>query len=149
VAKFVDRTGTEWHLSIDYGLIKKCRTAAGVDLGKILSDLPKLGSFLESPDELIATFLILCGEQIIAAKLSQDDFESRFDGPTLEAARVALVEAIANFTRPPKIATAIAASLKKVTEANNELAEKRLTVATEEAVRTLSGSAMNSPASAA
>lgn len=150
MSRFTDRHGREWNLSLDLGLITKVRKALDVHLGKIFTDEKKLLELLyDDIDRLGQVLFMLVEDKAAAEKIDGDQFATGFDGPTLTRAREALVDAIANFSQPPKLAESMTASLRKVMGANEDLTAKRIELATEAMIQTLKKSDTNSAASAA
>lgn len=103
MAKFKDKKGREWTLEFDVGLLEVIKRETGIEFD----------SFTESPEsqEKFATMLlgghgrklvevlwVLCEEQATAIDVKPEDFGRLFTGPVLEAAQVALLEALADFS---------------------------------------------------
>lgn len=142
-ATFKDSTGKEWPVEITVGRLKRVRTSTGVELGKILTDQAKLNSLLyEDAESFVNVLYILTG-----ADIDPETYCDRFNAETLEAARIALVEAVANFTQPPAISKVFAENWRAMMDAKMEAVAVK--VKTELDRLTLSEPAMNSPASSA
>lgn len=96
MAKFKDSDGREWALSLNVGLVAKLRTDAGFELGKSMN--AQIGETLFGDPEKIAKVLwVLVETQAENRGTSPESFIFALDGPTLESASTALIEAIIDF----------------------------------------------------
>lgn len=110
MAKFTDRKGREWDLSLDLAIVRRVEKETGINLGiadeslfrTLAADLFALGGLLYS----------ILKPQIEARKLSEDDFAAGLAGEALESAACALVEAMTDFFPPKKAAVMKAATAK-------------------------------------
>jgi hypothetical protein len=127
---FTDKTGQTWSLEMTLGDVTRCRKAAGVNLGKGITELGALAELIDDPDRFLSVVLVLTEGQRKAAGLkTQEEFEDRFDGPTLQAARVALTESVTNFYHPPKTAAEMTAALRMAWTAGDELTAAKIAAA--------------------
>ena len=93
-AKFKDRLGREWELCLTVADLKTLREV-GFDLSKATGSADGLVELLfGDPERLVAACCILAHTP---DSVSGDDFAAGFDGPTLEAAGLAVVEAVVDF----------------------------------------------------
>lgn len=146
---FKDKTGHEWSLELTLGTVTRCRKVAKADLGRGMTKLSELAELIDDPDRFIACLLVITQEQRDKAGLaSQEEFEDRFDGPALQAARAALMEAVTNFYHPPKSAAEMTATLRKTWTAGDELIAAKIRTASE-TVSTSNDSVTNSAGPAA
>lgn len=149
MAKFADKAGREWDVSLDLGIVTAIRKACGIDLGAILGDQKRLVHlFYEDLNSLGVVLFTLVESQAEERKIDGDGFARALDGPSLNRAREALAEAIANFSQPPKTADAMTDGIKKLLTAVDERAAAMTTAAITDAL-TSNGSGTNSAASAA
>jgi hypothetical protein len=89
-----------------------------------------LAELIDDPDRFLSVVLVLTEGQRKAAGLkTQEEFEDRFDGPTLQAARVALTESVTNFYHPPKTAAEMTAALRMAWTAGDELTAAKIAAA--------------------
>lgn len=103
MSTFNDATGERWAIEITVAEIKQLRTLLGVDLLAIMDDqghlLKRLGS---DPVLLVDVISVLLTEQITKRGLDERSFAARLVGEGLSSAMDALMDAIANFTPPPR-----------------------------------------------
>ena len=133
MATFKDCLGREYTVSITVGKLKPLREM-GLEIGKIATAGESLGTLLfGDPEKLVGALYLLTD-----AKVDRDDFDAGFDGPTMESAGEAILEAVCDFY--PR--SAVAARMKgRVKAALLEMDTAIL------AKMESSGSAGNSPAS--
>lgn len=144
MATFADKDGTAWSVALTVGDLEDCKEA-GADLRPVLRDETKLINLLfHEPDTLVRVMWVLCHRQAEADGVEPEQFARLFDGPTLERASVALVEAVIDFFPRSKVAATLRANLHKLLAKMDadmsRAAEKRVD-------EILSGSATSSPAS--
>lgn len=126
-AKFTDRFKREWDLTLDLGTLTTVRESIGLELGKILMDHDRLHELLYGDvGKLGSTLFTILADQSKERGIDGTAFAKGFDGPTLEAARSALVYAIANFSHPQTIADEITESLRKILQAKIENAKTKI-----------------------
>ena len=127
---FKDKTGQTWSLELTLGDVSRCRKAANVNLGKGITELGALAELSDDPDRFLSVVLILTeGQRKAAEKKTQEEFEDRFDGPTLQAARVALTESVTNFYHPPKTAGEMTKALRTAWATGDELTAAKIAAA--------------------
>lgn len=105
MATFVDKAGRTWAVELTLGTLGDARRA-GIELGKLLASESELLTLLYGDDlERLGRLLwVLCEKQAVAANLDPDAFAALFDAATLDAARLAIVGAIADFSPSRKTA---------------------------------------------
>lgn len=114
MAVFTDRNKHQLTVNLTVGAIRKVRSETGIDLGSSLTDEKALASLMfGSPDRLVSILYVLTG-----STADPDEFADAFDGPTLERATDALLQAIADFFPRSRIAAAIR---EKMSEMLNEM----------------------------
>lgn len=119
--KFSDLKGREYFPHLDFAKLRKIRDI-GIDLGNV-EQFGKSWAIVLS-DDLKALEVVWL--TVRRDDCDQDEFLSAMDGDTLEAARLALGEAIANFTSPLKRGTireSMAAVMKAYQQAIDEAEE--------------------------
>ncbi|MEM9658880.1 MAG: hypothetical protein AAF961_11010 [Planctomycetota bacterium] len=94
--KFTDNQGDEWSVWVDTRDAKRVRKLVGVDLL-----LPDLNAMIETlagdPIALVDSLYVICQEQCQQREISDEEFGRRLVGDAIDAATVALLEALADF----------------------------------------------------
>jgi len=101
-ASFKDDLGREWVLRIDDSLARSIREAVGVNLYNPEEQAKALQRMADEPGMLVDVVFLICERQCQHRKISDEEFGRGFTGDTFQAAATALVEAIVNFTPPPR-----------------------------------------------
>lgn len=97
-AKFTDAKGREWSLTITVGDLKTLR-GWDFDPAKLATAFEGLGTYLFGEAEKVVRVCHLLAR--VPAEMDADDFAGGFDGPTLEAAGIAIIEATRIFSLAP------------------------------------------------
>lgn len=122
---FNDRTGDLWSLALDYETIHRIKTELDLNLLAVVEDDAKLLERLANDEVLLVDVIsVAVSPQIQARNLSSAEFAKRLDGKVLDQAIGALIEGIANFSRPRK-----GAMLRKIwakIQAAEDLAETKV-----------------------
>jgi hypothetical protein len=127
VASFKTKDGKAWTLALDLELADEILATTNIDLldvNRLESTLADLAC-VTSPRRLVDDFLWpLVREQ--AGKVGADlaAFRKGIDGPALEAATNALVEAVADFFPSPAVRRVILAGVKVIAEQKLEAMRK-------------------------
>lgn len=154
VKTFKDKTGREWSIDLSFGLWRRIKAEAGVDLldvampdGKSLEQLSRL--------EVLAEVLWLyVAEQAGAAGITREEFWDALSGEAVHAGVFAIVKDLEDFSRSPSFA-ALRVSME---EAANRTAELCAAMSAEqgkarqlarETMSTLIGMPASAPASSA
>ncbi len=145
MAKFSDKKGHEWQLTLDVGLVQEVKDETGVNLSIVAKDLSWIDALFEDGGRLVSVLHVLLSEQIQALNLSPKDFAKRFDGPTLEKAGEALLHAVCDFFPRSRIAQALRANISKAMAT----AEDKVIAKMGETALTALNSATSSPESSA
>lgn len=96
MAKFVDSLGREWIVDVTVDKIKKVRKALDIDLADASGEVVHQ---LSEDIVLMADALwLLCEDQAIVKKITDEEFGRGLVGDPLDAAAGALVEAISDFS---------------------------------------------------
>lgn len=154
VKTFNDKTGREWSIDLSFGLWRKIKAEAGVDLldvampdGKSLEQLARL--------EVLAEVLWhYCAEQAAAAGITKEQFWDALDGPAIHAGVLAIVKDLEDFSRSPSFA-ALAVSMEEAATRTAELCAAMQAEAGEarqiarQTMSTLIGMPASAPASSA
>lgn len=94
MASFVDAEKRTWNFKINYASASRVREKVGVDLLSVGEELfAKLGD----PIKLIDTLWILCEPEAKETGITEDQFVTRFDGDTVEAAVSGLIQGLCDF----------------------------------------------------
>lgn len=108
MASFDDKAGRVWTLAIDVGAMRRARAALGINLADclVLGDAPEQDERLmvrlaRDPVLLVDLLYVLCQGQCRDRNLDDEAFAGVFDGPSIEAAAAALVEALNDFFQNP------------------------------------------------
>ncbi|MBX3397486.1 MAG: hypothetical protein KF873_01985 [Gemmataceae bacterium] len=127
MAQYVDKAGETWTVDLDFGLIKQIQKETGVDFaaamdgrGAGLSEL----LFAQDPGRLVAVLYVVCEAE--NKGLSPEEWARRFNGPAIEAASEALIEAVADFFPRSRVGRAIKERLPKAMAAMDERAIREL-----------------------
>lgn len=111
----MDYTGHEWRLLVTYGSAKRVKEETGVNLALAGAGATEwVDALFTDPGKLVGVLWELCAEQARAANVTAEQFGERFDGPTLDGAGNALMEAVADFFPRSRIAQAIREKLPQV-----------------------------------
>ena len=100
---FTDSSGRQWTVRITFGSFTKLK-AVGLDLHAIAKDESAGGLvqlFASQPWELASALWLLCEKQANELGITEEQFAELLDGPTVDGARFALVDAALFFIRPP------------------------------------------------
>lgn len=147
MARFKDTEGREWVLTLDVQLIKDVAQRSGVRIHKLLADDAKgLQELLSDPIAFVDTLYLIVEDQAKAKGLTPEDFGRGLAGDPLEAAAVAFMEALADFSpsRQRKLIQSLMAKGNEVADKVIELARKKIDALDP---ATLFSSPMNSPGS--
>ena len=142
--RFTDHTGQEWTLHLTYGAAMAVQRETKINLAVTSRSAEWVELLFGDPGQLVGVLWVLCEDQAKTLGISPEQFGHRFDGPTLEAAGVALANAIASFFPRSRIAEAIRTGLPKVLEEADRKAVEKIN----ESLTTVSNSVASSPASA-
>ena len=114
MSKFRDAEGREWKLSLTVGMVTRLRTDAGFELGKA-SSADRLGEMLFANPETVARVLwVMIERQAEPLGVTPEAFADGLDGPTIEAASTAILEAIIDFFHRAQPAAAMKNKLPEV-----------------------------------
>jgi len=103
--RFQDATGTDWHVELTIGELRRVREQLGLDLGKPTEVATNYGdgntpllTVLHYDLSLIGDMLsVVLEPQLAEHNIDGEALAKRLDGTTLRAARDALLDAIADF----------------------------------------------------
>lgn len=97
MAVFRDSYGHEWSLRFTVGILSQLR-AVGFDLAALTKESDRWVEVLfAEPLTLARALWVLCRDEAKAGGISEDAFLAGLDGPTLDAAGDAMIEAIVDF----------------------------------------------------
>lgn len=100
---FEDTKGNRWSLELDYETVTRVRKELGVNLLQAIdSDKPFLSELANDEILLIDVLSVCLTPQIRERNLDAEGFARLLNGAVLEDAIGAMVEGIANFSRPQK-----------------------------------------------
>lgn len=108
MAKFTDKCGREWVVSLDVRGFEDVRSGAGIDLQQVVDELTRfdgqgeqLGALMGDPVRLVKVLWVLCADQAQnkAPAVAPEEFGRGFGGDALEDAADALLEELVSFTR--------------------------------------------------
>lgn len=99
MATFTDNAGDEWRVAFTFGLLDRIKAEAGFDLAAAMEDHEKLAGLLFKGlgRPLVEALYVACADQVEERGLTPEDWAHRFDGPAVERATVAVLEAVADF----------------------------------------------------
>lgn len=98
---FKDRNGREWKLSLTVGDLPALREM-NFDHNALATGNGLAALMFNEPEKLVTLCHLLAHEQ--TKGVTAEEFAAGFDGPALEAAGFAVLEACVSFTRPSGIA---------------------------------------------
>lgn len=119
MSKFADCLGREWSLNLTVGALADVRRSTDCDLGKALKDEGALVELLFSDPVRLVEVLwvlvrsqaegatVLCGPDQGKPPADAEGFARGFDGPTLERAAEALLDAVADFFPRSRVGRAL------------------------------------------
>lgn len=116
-SSFTDCKGRAWKLTLTMGSVAAVKRETNVNLALASKTADWVDVLFGEPERLVSILWILCEEQAKGAGIEAEEFGYGFDGPTLEAAGMALATAIADFFPRSRIAQAIREGLPKVMDA--------------------------------
>lgn len=104
MSRYKDKLDREWSIDLDFGLVEEVRKRHDLDL----IDLAGIGrafvAFAYSDLRLMGELLYtLCEDQVKAKGLTPEEFGKGHNGATLERAKLALEEAISDFSPSPEM----------------------------------------------
>jgi len=124
---FTDARGRTWPVQITVGTLRRGK-ALGVDLAGAVGPKGDFAKLFADPEAFVSLLLLLLGAELKAAGLGEDEFLEAVDGPTIERATLAFLEAVADFTRP-SLAKAMTCRLREVVAAETAAAEAAILAA--------------------
>lgn len=95
MARFTDNEGRDWIVRVDVGTVKRVRAALDIDLADLTGETAERLS--EDAVALVDTLYLVCRDQAVERKLSDEDFGRGLIGDPIDDAVAALLEAIADF----------------------------------------------------
>ncbi len=121
---FNDTSGRQWDVSLTVGAIKRVREALGLSLADLSEQT--LASLIDDPSLIADVCWHIC--KPAAGSVTEEQFYAGLDGPTVDAASSALLEAVVNFCRSPRrpLVQKILDKLRRVEAAAASVIEKRL-----------------------
>lgn len=106
---FKDKLGRQWICRVDIAAIRRVRALCNVDLANSIIvhpdgsvDTDVLQRLSEDPCLLVDSIFAVCKEQADKQGVTDTQFAEAFDGDTIEAATVALLEGVIEFFPLPK-----------------------------------------------
>lgn len=130
-SRFTDETGREWKLRLTVGAVADVKRETGVNLALTAKDNDWVELlFGEDRGRFVSVLWVLCDEQATAINVGPEDFAHLFDAATLEAAGVALANAIVDFFPRSRIAAAIRERLPALLEEADRKAVEAIKKAT-------------------
>lgn len=129
MASFKGKDGKEWLIELNYGLVLDAKNKAGVPLGELLdpSNRERLsqlvfGASQESLESLGKLLWHLVEKQAVAAGVAADEFAYSLNWESIEGARVAVAEAIADFRQGRETGRAVRESLPAMIRKADQMA---------------------------
>ena len=99
MATFNDTKDTTWGIDLTVGSLSRVKKQMGIDLLR-LDDEQTLKRLMYDPMALAGVLWVLLEEQARGRDLDEEGFAGRLDGDTIVSATDAMLEAIADFSRP-------------------------------------------------
>lgn len=127
VARFVDVKGEGWPLVISVAHVEDVEAATGVNLEAAVLDIEVLTrDVFGSPRKFAAVLWHLVRAEAEGRGLDARGFKERLDGPTIERATEAMLEAVVDFSHRSKAAAAIKGRLREGLDRVDETALRRI-----------------------
>lgn len=98
-ASFTDRAGNEWTLAFTIGNARSIKQKLKLDFANVWDGVA-LKAIGTDQDKLVSVLWMLCQEQASERSLTEEKFLDLFTGSVIEAAGLALEEAIVLFCQP-------------------------------------------------
>jgi len=117
VKSFKDSRGIEWKVAINVNSIARARDGVKFDLLSVMEDKNAIVRLSTDPMLLVGVLYDICQPQAETANISPEDFgEHLGDGDVIDAATTALLESLADFSRPHQRRAMMAAleTLRKI-----------------------------------
>lgn len=102
MAKFTDSAGREWIVSVTVGAIKRAREYADFDLLAATEKPALMEKLASDPCLLVNVIYAVCQRQAETAGVTDEQFGEALVGDFIEAASVALLQALTDFFPGPK-----------------------------------------------
>lgn len=137
MSRFADKNGTDWIVEITVTTVAQCRSELEVDLldTESTKESPSLLVRLyQDPVVLVNVLYIVCRQQAEERSVSDAAFGRLFDGPSVERATDAIMEALVNFTPNPRQRARAQRELNQIRAGMDRMQDVADKVATEEAV---------------
>lgn len=147
--KFKDAKDREWDLALNVGLLGKLRKEAGFDLGKNTTAERLSETLFADPEMIVRVLWVLCESQAEKTGVSPEEFGYGFDGPSINSAITAFIEAIIDFFHRPAAATAMKAKLPQMMGSFDQKVQTIGLAAMDQAISILNDSAGVLPESSA
>jgi len=148
VAKFMDRSGNEWVLELTVGDLTRARVHAEVNFGTVLTNMAELDGLLYGDLEKFGRLIwTLVEKQAEKIGLTPEQFADGFDKSTIDAARLAVMDAIADFTQPLETAAEKKAAIRGLMKAADRAMAAKIKAAASEMWNGTAGNSLASPES--
>lgn len=132
---FIDSLNRSWTIEINYLSVRQLRSALNVDLMSVVEKDSDLLLRLANDEILLVDVIsVLLSDQIKSRGLDESQFASGMLGAGLQSAVDALIEGIADFSRPQKGAV-IRRTWQAISEAQTRASTRIVAAATSETVR--------------
>lgn len=120
MAAFKDTAGNEWRLVLTVGSVADVLRDTGVNLALTAKGATWVEAIFGADGKLASVLWVLCERQAKERGVEPDAFPYLLDGGTLEAAGMALADAVADFFPRSRIAKALRVKLAQaMTEADD------------------------------
>ena len=138
MASFKDKAGREWVIDITKGDVRRL-TKLGIPFGELLGDFKRLANeVLTSPEQFDRVLWCLIESQAKAAGVSKDDFDDSWNGDTEEAAGLAFVDSVMDFSPARKVKGEMTTAFRAMEATQTEIAVMKIQEATEYAIKAMS-----------
>lgn len=101
-----------------FGVIDRAKAATGIDLAAVMEDHDRLASMLFKGlgRKLVECLYCVCSDTIDQRETTPEEWADLFDGPTVERATTAFLEAISDFFPRSRVGKAIREDLPGMLE---------------------------------
>lgn len=133
MAKFTDKLGTVWEVEFDLGTLEDIKKDAEVDLDALTGsdqDRDAFGELLVANRgrKLAEILWVICRDQAEKLGIDPDQYFRRFNGPTLEKATIAFLEAFSDLSPRQVVGRTVRQHLPMLMEKTDRAIEAEMKV---------------------
>lgn len=123
--QFKDSAGRVWTVRLDVDLIDRIAEETGFDLIRVAEgDVGELAKFIGDIRTSVKVLIGLTREDADRRNVSEQDFRKSLDADAMDAGKEAMLEAVASFSRRPKIREILRAAMESAMRMADENADE-------------------------